>query len=349
MAAIAWARAKLFNGIANSIITLVAAFLALEIASHLIGWLFIRGVFSGGLDACNAAEGQGACWPFIGNWWRFVLFGRFPYEEQARPACACVIFIGLLAASCWRRLWWTKLLVLWVVGFIAIGILMFGGVLGLSYVSTENWGGLPLTIVIAAASLIGAFPLGILLALAKRSNLPILRALSIVDIELIRGVPLISVLFMASVMIPLLFPIGFSVNKLLRAIIGFTLFEAAYMADAVRAGLQAVPKGQFEAADALGLGYWTKMRRIILPQALRVVIPPMVNISISTFKDTSLVAIMSLFDLLSTTKVAINDPLWRKFYVEAYLFAAIVYFVFCFFMSKYSQFIERDLRRNSGR
>lgn len=349
MTAITWARAKLFNGITNSIVTLVAAAILFKIAYGLIGWLFVRGVFSGGLDACNAAEGQGACWPFIGNWWRFVLFGRFPYEEQARPGLACLIFIGLLAASCWRRLWWSKLAALWVTGFISIGILMFGGVLGLSYVPTENWGGLPLTIVIAAVSLIGAFPLGILLALARRSNLPILRALSTIFIELIRGVPLISVLFMASVMIPLLFPIGFSVNKLLRAIIGFTLFEAAYMADAVRAGLQAVPKGQFEAADALGLSYWTKMRRIILPQALRVVIPPMVNISISTFKDTSLVAIMSLFDLLSTTKVAINDPLWRKFYVEAYLFAAIVYFVFCFFMSKYSQFIERDLRRNAGR
>lgn len=344
----AWAKENLFNGWVSTLVTLAGLYVSVLVIWWLARWLLIDGVFTGGVEACNAAP-QGACWPYIGAWWRFILFGRYPGEEQWRPELALLLFVVAMGASCIRVLWWRRLLILWGVTLALFGLLIFGGVLGMTYVPTEDWGGLQLTVVISVTSLVAAFPLGVLLALGRRSNLPVLKALSVADIELIRGVPLISVLFMASVMIPLFLPAGTGVNKLLRAIIGFTIFEAAYMAETVRAGLQAIPKGQFEAADALGLSYGTKMRRIILPQALRLVIPPMVGIFISTFKDTSLVLVIGLFDLLNAAKNSVNDPTWRSYYVEAYVFAGTIYFAFCFFMSRYSQFIERDLRHRGDR
>ena len=191
-----------------------------------------------------------------------------------------------------------------------------------------------------------AFPIGILAALGRRSDLPVIKSVCVVYIELIRGVPLISVLFMASVMLPLFLPEGVTIDKLLRALVGITLFTGAYLAEAIRGGLQALPPGQYEAADALGLGYWQKTRHIVLPQAIRMVIPPLVNQFISMFKDTSLVIIIGLYDLLTTTKTAMTDPAWRVFYVEAYIFTALIYFAFSFFMSRYSLYLERHL--NTG-
>jgi general L-amino acid transport system permease protein len=346
--AIAWTRANLFGSVGNSALTLIGLVILYLVFWSAICWLLIDATFTGGVEACKANE-HGACWPYIGHWWRFILFGRYPYEQQWRPGAAIALFAAMLGLSCVRALWWRRLMILWAATLVIFGWLIFGGLFGLDYVPTEEWGGLQLTVVISVSSLTLAFPLGVLLALCRRSNLPVLKALSVADIELIRGVPLISVLFMASVMIPLFLPPGTSVNKLLRAVIGFTLFEAAYMAETVRAGLQAIPRGQFEAADALGLSYWVKMRKIILPQALRLVIPPMVNILISTFKDTSLVLVIGLFDLLNAAKNSIADPLWRPYYIEAYVFAGAIYFAFCFFMSRYSQYIERDLRHGADR
>jgi general L-amino acid transport system permease protein len=213
-------------------------------------------------------------------------------------------------------------------------------------VSEDNWGGLPITLILATFGLAFAFPLAILVALGRRSTkLPAVKTLCVVYVELIRGVPLISVLFMASVMFPLFMPPGINVNKLLRAQIAFILFAAAYLAEVVRGGLQALPKGQGEAADALGLSYWKKTAFIILPQALRLVIPPLVNTFIGFFKDTSLVLIIGIFDLLTMGKVALSDPPWQSFSTEVYIALAIVYICFCFAMSKYSRGLERELGR----
>jgi general L-amino acid transport system permease protein len=197
--------------------------------------------------------------------------------------------------------------------------------------------------------LVVAFPLSILLALGRRSDLPIIKSMTVTYIELIRGVPLITVLFMASVMFPLFLPTGVTIDKLLRAQIGLILFASAYLAEVIRGGLQAIPKGQYEAADSLGLSYWQKTGKIILPQALSITIPPLVNTFIGFFKDTSLVIIIGLFDLMSASKAALTDPAWRGFYKESYMFVAFIYFIFCFFMSKYSQWLEVQLHRGHKR
>jgi general L-amino acid transport system permease protein len=236
----------------------------------------------------------------------------------------------------------SRLAYLWLAGLAAIGALMWGGLFGLSYVENERWGGLTLTLLLATFGLAFAFPLSILLALGRRSAMPVVRWLSIAYIELIRGVPLISVLFMASVMLPLFLPPGVSIDKLLRAQLAMIFFAAAYLSEVVRGGLQAIPRQQEEAAQALGLSYWQRTSYVILPQALRIAIPPLVNTFIGFFKDTSLVVIIGLFDFLTTIKVALTEPAWTGFGVEAYLFAALGYFVFCYPMSRYSQIIERE-------
>jgi general L-amino acid transport system permease protein len=280
----------------------------------------------------RACARAGACWAFIHEKFRFILFGTYPYEEQWRPFFAVLIFLALILASCDRRLWGRRLVLLWLAGLAAVGVLMWGGVFGLSYVGTELWSGLPLTLIIAVVGIALAFPLAILLALGRRSRLPVVRTICVAYIELIRGVPLITVLFMASVMLPLFLPTGVTIDKLLRAQVALILFAAVYLAEVIRGGLQAIPRGQVEAADALGLGYWQRIRLIVLPQALALVIPPMVNIFIATFKDTTLVVIIGLFDLVGTLNASLSDANWRGSLVEAYVFAAVFYFCFCFFM-----------------
>jgi len=254
-----------------------------------------------------------------------------------------LLIVALLGLSCNRVFWRAWLGAVWAGGAGLFMLLMWGGVLGMSFVETSLWGGLPLTLILAVVGIVVAFPLSIFLALGRRSNLPVIRALSVVYIELVRGVPLISLLFMASFMLPLFMPTGFTVNDLLSAQVAIILFSAAYLAEVIRGGLQAIPAGQYEAAQSLGLSYWQSTRMIILPQAIRLVIPPIVNTFIGLFKDTSLVAIVSLADLLFAARQAIADPAWRAFFVEAYVFIAMIYFCFCFFMSKYSQYLETQL------
>ncbi|CAA7611547.1 amino-acid transporter subunit; membrane component of ABC superfamily [Magnetospirillum sp. LM-5] len=344
-----WAKKNLFGSLPNTILTLLAFWLLWEILPPLVRWGLVDAVFSpaGGAAACR--EGTGACWALMGEKNRLMLFGVYPYDQHWRPALATALVIGLLATSAVRSLWGRWLIWAWAVGLVVVGILMWGGVLGLAYVETAQWGGLPLTLGLAILGIVLAFPLSIVLALGRRSDLPAIRALSVGYIELVRGVPLVSVLFMASVMFPLFLPEGVTIDKLLRALVGITLFTAAYLAEAVRGGLQAIPRGQEEAADALGLTYWQKMRMVVLPQALRLVIPPIVNQFISCFKDTSLVTIVGLYDLLAATKAALADPDWRPFFVEGYIAAALVYWSFCFFMSRYSQWLERELAKGSRR
>ncbi len=339
---IGWAREKLFSSPVNIILTLLAAFLILSALPGFIEWAFIKAKWTAtSADVCRGSGG--ACWAFIVEKHRLILFGLYPYDEQWRPLLAAAINIALIVASCMRRFWNLKLLYIWLAGLTSIALLMWGGVFGLSYVPNTNWGGLPLTLILATFGIGFAFPFGLVLALGRRSKMPAIKTLCVIYIELIRGVPLISLLFMSSIMLPLFFPEGVSIDKLLRAQLAIVLFSAAYIAEVVRGGLQAIPKGQYEAADALGLSYWGKMGRIILPQALKIVIPPMVSLFIAVFKDTSLVVIIGIFDLMNATKASLTDTAWKGFSVEAYIFVSIIYFAFCYSMSKYSQALEARL------
>lgn len=337
-----WLRANLFSSVPNTLATLLILYLAWRLVPPFLEWAFVQAIWSAA-DPRACREATGACWGFIAEKHRFILFGTYPYDQHWRPALAIVLLIGLWAASAMRAMWRPALALVWIAGLFVIGLLMWGGVLGLTYVETERWGGLILTLLLSTFGIAFAFPLSILLALGRRSQLPAVRSLAIVYIELIRGVPLISVLFMASVMLPLFLPAGVTIDKLLRAQIALVLFAAAYLAEVVRGGLQALPPGQEEAARALGLSYWQRTVFIILPQALRVSIPPLVNTFIGLFKDTSLVIIIGLFDLLTTIKVSLAEPAWTGFGVEAYVFASLIYFTFCYAMSRYSQGLEREL------
>jgi general L-amino acid transport system permease protein len=342
---LAWLRANLFNSVPNTILTLAALYLLAVTIPPVIRWALIDAVWHG--ETGRACRSGGACWAFIAEKGRFILFGRYPYAEHWRPLFTIVIFIAMILASCDRRLWGRRLVILWLAGLAGVGVLMWGGVLGMSYVDTSLWNGLPLTLILATIGMVFAFPLAILLALGRRSRLPAVRAICVGYIELIRGVPLITVLFMASVMLPLFLPTGVTIDKLLRAQVAFILFAAAYLAEIVRGGLQAIPRGQYEAAASLGLGFWRTTRLIVLPQALAMVIPPLVNSFIGGFKNTSLVIIIGLFDLLGAANAALTDANWQGFYIEAYVFTAAIYWTFCFFMSRYSQMLEREF--NKGR
>ena len=334
-----WARDNLFSGWASTLATLLIALLLFKSVPAFIDWAFLDAVWRPDSKACRA--GEGACWGFIADKHRFILFGTYPYDEHWRPALASALLVGLWVCSAFRLFWRPSLALIWLAGLAAIGMLMWGGVPGLPFVENERWGGLILTLLLFTFGLAFAFPLSILLALGRRSKMPVIRGLAIGYIELIRGVPLISLLFMASVMLPLFLPAGMTIDKLLRAQIAMILFIAAYLAEVVRGGLQAIDREQYDAAAAIGLGYWGQMAFIILPQALRIAVPPLVNTIVAFFKDTSLVLIIGLFDLLSTIKVSLNEPAWTGFGIEAYVFASVVYFVFCFAMSAYSRRLER--------
>jgi general L-amino acid transport system permease protein len=337
-----WLRTNLFSSVFNSILTLLSVALLVLAIPPIIRWALIDAIWSAPNGA--ACHGGGACWAFIGEKFRFILFGRYPLELQWRPILVVVVFLAMIFAACYRPLWGRRLAVIWFVGLSAVFWLMAGG-LGLSPVETALWSGLPLTLILAVVGMLFGFPFGVLLALGRRSKLPAIRAICVGYIELIRGVPLITMLFMASLMLPLFLPAGVTIDKLVRAQVAIILFAGAYLAEVVRGGLQAIPRGPIEAADALG--YVQRLRLVVLPQALAMVIPPLVNTFIGMFKDTSLVLIVSLFDLLGATEFALTDANWQGFYVEADVFIALIYWSFCFFMSRYSQVLEREF--NQGR
>ena len=345
--AIRWLRGNLFPSIPSSIVSLLLIFVLAKACVSFVQWGFWNAIWTvpgNQTAACRAIRGLGACWAVIPEKYRFILFGTYPFDQQWRPALAVVTFIALFLVSS-RRSWWRReLLLAWFTALAVIGLLMWGGAFGLTYVSQDRWGGLPVTLILATFGLAFGFPLGIVVALGRRSKLPAIRSLCVLYVELVRGVPLVSLLFMSSVMFPLFLPDGFNIDKLLRAQVAFVLYAGAYLAEVVRGGLQAVPSGQHEAADALGLSYWRKNRLVILPQAIRHVIPPLVNTFLAFFKDTSLVLIIGIFDLLTTAKTAIVDPAWQSFSVEVYLFVALIYFVFSFAMSRYSRRLETEAK-----
>jgi general L-amino acid transport system permease protein len=346
---VAWIRSNLFGDWKTTLGTVLISAVLLAVLPQLLGWALVHAVWVPNFDACHA-EGAGACWGVVVEKFRIIIFGRYPFEEQWRPLVATLVLLGLLVLSCMRAFWKAWLGLAWVAVLTFFFVLMYGGVLGLSRVDTDRWGGLPLTLLLSSLSMAMAFPIALLIALGRRSGLPAIRSFCTIYVELIRGVPLISVLFMASFMFPLLMPQGFSIDVLVRVLAGITLFAAAYMAEVIRGGLQAVPKGQIEAAATLGLSYWQTQRKIVLPQALAMVVPGIMNSFISTFKDTSLVTIVSLYELTGSMSLALNsDADWRPFKIEGYLFIALIYFGFCFSMSRYSQWIEKQVNKSKLR
>lgn len=340
---IGWIKANLFNGWFNSALTIVTLFFLWKTVPPFFRWAFIDGVWNTTGQVCRDAGG--ACWSVISSNFRFILFGFYPYDLQWRPLLAMIILFVLLFFSQNRKHWKKPLAYAWIAGLFAMGLLLRGGLFGLDPVESTQWGGLPLTLLLSVFGLTAAYPLGVVLALGRQSKMRAVKTLCIVYIELIRGVPLISLLFMSSIIFPLFLPEGLTINKILRAQVAIILFTAAYIAEVVRGGLQAMSRGQYEAAGSIGLNYYQTMRLVILPQALKIVIPPTVSQLISAFKDTSLVVIIALYDLLKTTQTVLSNPEWMGFSREAYVFVAILYFLGCFSMSNYSRKLEKELSR----
>jgi len=343
-----WLRRNLFSSPTNTVLTLLALYLLWVGVPPLVQWAFIDADWVGtSRDDCS---GGGACWVFVTARLNQFMYGFYPDDQQWRVNLGLLLLAGLMAPLFFRGFRRKTALGLGIVlgyPFVAY-VLFYGGAFGLPVTETHRWGGLMLTLVLAVVGMVLSLPFGILLALGRRSRMPVIRAASVAYIELWRGVPLITVLFMASVMLPLFLPEGVTLDKLLRAMIGIVLFQSAYMAEVVRGGLQAIPQGQYEASEALGLGYWKTVRLVILPQALKLVIPGIVNTFIALFKDTTLVLIIGLFDLLGIVQQGFADPNWLGYSVEGYLFAGLVFWAFCFGMSRYSQALERALQRGGS-
>lgn len=345
-----WMGRNLFQSVTSALITVLLGLVLGYGAFKLLRWAVLDAVWFvplptvEGTASCRL-EGAGACWAVVAEKYRFILFGLYPFAEQWRSSLASVILISLFAASTKKRLWGRPIVVLWILALATVYLLMAGGFFGLTAVSEDRWGGLTVTLLLASTGMALSFPIAILVALGRLSGNPSLRFICYLYVELIRGVPLISVLFMASVLFPLLLPDGLTISKLLRAQVAIIIFIAAYLSEIIRAGLQSLNPGQTEAATALGLGYWQTTFLIRLPQALAMALPAIVNLLIGFFKNTSLVMTIGIFDLLNAAKSSVAEPAWQGFGTEAYLFAAAIYFAFCLAMSRYGLRLEQRLKR----
>jgi general L-amino acid transport system permease protein len=310
-----------------------------------IQWAVIDANFVGSTKA--HCTGDGACWIFIIQKFTLFMYGFYPEDGYWRLNTAFILaFVFVLIFKYFGKTYLIKILIFAMYPIIAFNLIS-GGYFGLEHVPTDQWGGLSLTLIIASVGIVVAFPIGIILAFGRQSELPIIKRLSILYIEFIRGVPLISILFMASVLLPLFFPEGFTFNKLLRALIGITMFQSAYVAEIIRGGLQSIPRGQYEAADSIGLSYWKKMFLVILPQAIKVAIPNLIGASIALFKDTTLVLIIGLYDVLGIIHLAGSDANWLGFDTEGYVFVTFIFWVFCFSLSRYGKFLENKFDTNN--
>lgn len=341
-----WLRVNLFANVTDTVMTIIMALFLVWLIPPIIDWAFISAVWDGANREACLKEGAGACWAFVDAKFEQFIYGRYPYSERWRVDLTGVLLIvGLIPMAIpsvpFKRANGIFLLIV----FPILAFILLTGQFGLPPVPTPLWGGLLVTLVVAIVGIVFSLPFGVVLALGRRSHMPFVRYVSVVFIEFWRGVPLITILFMSSVMLPLFLPDGVDFDKLLRALVGVAFFASAYMAEVIRGGLQAIPRGQYEAADAMGLSFWQKMRLIILPQALKLVIPGIVNTFIGLFKDTSLVLIIGIFDLLGIVQLGLTDPNWSapQTPTTGFAFAAFVYFLFCFGMSKYSLFMERRL------
>ena len=337
-----WLRKNLFSNWYNSLLTIFGLYLLYILIPPLVNWIFLDANFVGSTrDDCT---NEGACWIFIKQNIKLIFYGLYPTEELWRINVVYLILlisgVYLLIPNLWHKGWVGAFL---LIIFPIICVVMLSGGLGLEAVETRLWGGLFLTLVIAGVGIVLSLPIGVMLALGRRSKLPIVSLLCTIFIEIWRGVPLITVLFMASNMFPLFMPEGVNFDKLIRALIGVMFFSAAYLAEVVRGGLQAMPKGQYEASQSVGLTYWRMMTLVILPQSLKMVIPAIIGSFIAIFKDTTLVLVIGLFDFLGIIQFVGTNPDWLGFSHEGYVFAAAVFWVFCYAMSWYSQRLEKKL------
>ena len=327
----------------NAVLTLLVLFALIKYVPPLLNWFFFDADFVGSTkEDCTS---EGACWVFVKVWFNRFVYGMYPDSEQWRINTAFLSLFLLVGASFFVPVKFKKYLILFllfVYPFIGLKLIS-GGEFGLKYVETGAWGGLSLTFIVSAFALILCFPVGMFLALGRRSNLPAIKYVSIGFIELWRGVPLITVLFMSAVMFPMFLPDGTYVDKLIRVLIAITLFEAAYMAEVIRGGLQALPKGQYEAAKSLGMGYWRMHFLIILPQALKLVIPGIANTFLALVKDTPLIFVVGLLELAGMVNLAKTNPKWLGMAMEGYVFAGLVFWIICYAMSRYSQNLEKKL------
>ena len=327
----------------NALLTLFTIFIIIKSIPPLLDWFILEANFVG--NSKDDCTGDGACWVFIKVWFNRFMYGLYPDTEQWRINTAFLILFAIVGVSFFVSEKLKKYFILFLVFvFPFLGIkLISGGSFGLEYVESAAWGGLSLTFIISAFAILFCFPIGVILALGRRSSLPAIKYISIGFIELWRGVPLITVLFMSAVMFPMFLPDGTFIDKLIRVLIAITLFEAAYMAEVVRGGLQALPKGQYEAAKSLGMGYWRMNALIILPQALKLVIPGIANTLLALVKDTPLIFVVGLMELAGMIGLAKTNPKWLGMAMEGYVFAGLVFWVICYAMSRYSQNLEKKL------
>jgi general L-amino acid transport system permease protein len=352
---VGWVRKNLLATPKDIVLTILGLAVLALILPGALNFLFLDAAWFGADRSVCATVAQGgiqpdgwkgACWAFVESRFSQFIFGRYPLEERWRVILVAIMFVALLVPMLIPKAPRKGLnaLLLFIVFPIVAFFLLHGG-FGLAIVETPLWGGLMVTLILSFVGIAVSLPLGILLALGRRSDMPVIKMLCVVFIEVVRGVPLITVLFMANVMLPLFMPTGWTIDNFLRALVGVSLFASAYMAEVVRGGLQAIPKGQYEGADSLGLSYWQKTRLIILPQAVKLVIPGIVNTFIGLFKDTSLVSIIGMFDLLGIVRLNFTDASWATPVtpLTGLIFAGFVFWIFCFGMSRYSAFMERHL------
>ena len=360
--ALGWVRRNLFASLTDSILTILALVVTVWFVYSALDFLLFQAVWTGSDRTVCATIVQGgvqpdgwkgACWAYVGDWSTQFLVGSYPRDELWRPIAVALLFVAFLIPLLIPKVprkGLNAILLLIVLPVIAY-VLLLGGWFGLSHVETSRWGGLMVTLILSFVGITVSLPFGILLAMGRRSKMPILKAACIGFIELMRGVPLITVLFMASVLLPLFLAPGTNFDKFLRALVGVSIFASAYMAEVIRGGLQAIPKGQYEGADSLGLNYFQKMTFIVMPQAIKLVIPGIVNTFIGMFKDTSLVSIINMYDLLGIVKASFGDAKWITPVtpLTGLIFAGFVFWIFCFGMSRYSAFIERRLDKGHTR
>jgi len=332
----------------NAILSLIIIFVAIKSIPPLLSWFIIDASFAG--DSKDVCTGSGACWTYIKVWMRRFMYGMYPNAEQWRInlsfiALALLGMAGYFAPDKLKKYLTLYYVVIYpIIAFIFIYFLISGGAFGLNWVETGAWGGLSLTFIISFFCLIFCFPIGMAFALGRRSGFPLIRYISIGFIEFWRGVPLITVLFMSAVMFPMFLPQDFFIDKLVRAIIAISLFEAAYVAEVIRGGLQALPRGQYEAAKSLGMGYWKMHIFVILPQALKLVIPGIANTFLALVKDTPLIFVVGLLEIVGMLNLAKTNPKWLGFAMEGYVFAAIIFWIICYAMSKYSYNLEQKYK-----
>lgn len=344
----AWLRRHFFASRLDGLVTLLFGALVVWATIKIFNWGVLNAIWTvENRDLCG--HGTGACWAVIQDRGRLILFGLYPYEEQWRSTLACLAIIITIVLSCMPMFWSvTRLPLLWIIGFATFVLLMLGGFAGLPLVTSEQWGGLSLTIFIFSGVFVIGMPLAVVLALARRSKLPVIAKGVGLFIDLVRSLPLLAILFAAAVVVPLLVPDWLQGSKLMRVVIAFAIFFAAYQAEIIRGGLQSTSEGQGEAAVALGMPYWSQMIDIMLPQAFRNTLPSTINQAVITFKETSIVTIIGFFEVMASGNAAIGGGEWTQQFVEVYVFLAMIYFIFVFGLSRYGGWLETRMRLGHG-